>query len=182
LITQTFAHSATSALRRRRRQWRWRVWRARRRQRDRMFAFRPRSVKISSTSRYDSEYRKYRRTAQRIKTGSLCRHLGSLASLPLRVPSGYQPAQWLCCNVIRKLPPSPMRWLPTAWSLSTCLDLLAFCTSSIGRFTRYSPAGTLRGDSGNNITRYPAPRLGMPAGSLVGERRLCPAPFAANDL
>jgi hypothetical protein len=35
----------------------------------------PRSFKSSSTSRSDREYRRYQRTALRIRTGSVCRHL-----------------------------------------------------------------------------------------------------------
>jgi hypothetical protein len=38
-------------------------------------AGRPRSVTSSSTSRYEREYRKYQRTAQRMIAGSKCRHL-----------------------------------------------------------------------------------------------------------
>src|SRR5213593_3544987 len=38
-------------------------------------AARPRSVTSSSTSRYEREYRKYQRTAQRMIAGSKCRHL-----------------------------------------------------------------------------------------------------------
>ena len=38
-------------------------------------AFMPRSLSSSSTSRNESEYRRYPRTAQRISSGSVCRHL-----------------------------------------------------------------------------------------------------------
>src|SRR5690348_12819687 len=36
---------------------------------------RPRSASNSSTSRSESEYRRYQRTAQRISSGAVCRHL-----------------------------------------------------------------------------------------------------------
>ena len=42
---------------------------------DRMRLLCPRSSRSSSTSRYDNEYRRYQRTAQRMSAGSLCRHL-----------------------------------------------------------------------------------------------------------
>ena len=38
-------------------------------------ASRPRSLSNSSTSRNESEYRRYQRTAQRISSGSVCRQL-----------------------------------------------------------------------------------------------------------
>ena len=41
---------------------------------------RPRSARSSSTSRYDSEKRRYQPTARRITSGSNCRHLKRLAT------------------------------------------------------------------------------------------------------
>src|SRR5215831_17993934 len=54
-------------------------------------ASRPRSISNSSTSRSESEYRRYQRTAQRISSGAVCRHLkiaGRVACFT--VFSGYQ--------------------------------------------------------------------------------------------
>ena len=55
-------------------------------------ASRPRSQSSSSTSRNESEYRRYQRTAHRISSGSVCRHLkiaGRIACFTMS--SGYQP-------------------------------------------------------------------------------------------
>ena len=55
-------------------------------------ASRPRSRSSSSTSRNESEYRRYQRTAQRISSGSVCHHLkiaGRIACF--MISSGYQP-------------------------------------------------------------------------------------------
>src|SRR5262245_55424152 len=55
-------------------------------------ASRPRSLSSSSTSRSESEYRRYQRTVQTISSGAVCRHLkiaGRVAFLTLF--SGYQP-------------------------------------------------------------------------------------------
>ena len=54
-------------------------------------AFRPRSLSSSSTSRNESEYRRYRRTAQRISSGSVCRHLKIAGRIVFfMIASGYQ--------------------------------------------------------------------------------------------
>src|ERR1700674_2903877 len=68
----------------------------------------PRSSSSSSTSRSDSEYRKYQRTAQRIRSGSGCRHLkiagrvvilGALqATSPLLRPLATHPSDGLVLN------------------------------------------------------------------------------------
>ena len=53
---------------------------------------RPRSASNSSTSRSKSEYRRYQRTAQKISSGAVCRHLkiaGRFAGFT--VFSGYPP-------------------------------------------------------------------------------------------
>src|SRR6516164_7730616 len=50
---------------------------------------RPRSLISSSTSRYDSEYRKYHRTAHTMITGSKCRHLNK-AGRGLHTAPAYQ--------------------------------------------------------------------------------------------
>jgi hypothetical protein len=58
----------------------------------RMVGLQPALVYSSSTSRSDSEYRKYQRTAQRIRTGSVCRDLKIAGRVAVfGVPSGYQP-------------------------------------------------------------------------------------------
>jgi len=65
----------------------------------RMVGVQTRSSSSSSTSRSDSEYRKYQRTAQRIKTGSVCRHLKIAGRFAIfGVPSGYQSAYSARCN------------------------------------------------------------------------------------
>jgi hypothetical protein len=75
-------------------------------------AGRPRSVRSSSTSRYDSENRRYQRTAQRIVSGAKCRHLNS-AGLGLVIGSSLSdlfpgvlqhiPLEWLIGAARRKL-------------------------------------------------------------------------------
>jgi hypothetical protein len=52
-------------------------------------AGRPRSVRSSSTFRYDSENRRYQPTAQVITAGSKWRHLNK-GGLGFRIPAGYQ--------------------------------------------------------------------------------------------
>src|SRR6202790_535613 len=55
-------------------------------------ACRPRSVSNSSTSRSESEYRRYQRTAQRISSGAVCRHLKIAGRVAFfTVFSDYQP-------------------------------------------------------------------------------------------
>ena len=55
-------------------------------------ASRPRSRSSSSTSRNESEYRRYQRTAQRISSGSVCRHLKIAGRIAFfTICSGYQP-------------------------------------------------------------------------------------------
>src|SRR4030095_2653685 len=49
----------------------------------------PRSITSSATSRSESEYLKYHRTAQRMIVGSKCRHLKS-AGLGLHTVTAYQ--------------------------------------------------------------------------------------------
>ena len=52
----------------------------------------PRSLSSSSTSRNDSEYRRYQRTAHRIRSGSVCRHLKIAGRIAfVTISSGYQP-------------------------------------------------------------------------------------------
>ena len=52
----------------------------------------PRSLSSSSTSRNESEYRRYQRTAQRISSGSVCRHLKIAGRIVFfMIASGYQP-------------------------------------------------------------------------------------------
>ena len=54
-------------------------------------AFRPRSLSSSSTSRNESEYRRYQRTAQRISSGSVCRHLKIAGRIVFfMISSGYK--------------------------------------------------------------------------------------------
>ena len=69
-------------------------------------ASRPRSFRSSSTSRSDSEYRRYQRTALRMRTGSVCRHLkiagrvaisGSLQATSRRIDAvATQPSRLEC--------------------------------------------------------------------------------------
>ena len=55
-------------------------------------ASRPRSLSSSSTSRNESEYRRYQRTAHRISAGSVCRHLKIVGRIAcFTISSGYQP-------------------------------------------------------------------------------------------
>ena len=55
-------------------------------------ASRPRSRSSSSTSRNESEYRRYQRTAHRISPGSVCRHLNIAGRIAFfMISSGYQP-------------------------------------------------------------------------------------------
>jgi len=55
-------------------------------------AARPRSLSSSSTSRSESEYRRYQRTAQTISSGAVCRHLKIADRVAfLTLFSGYQP-------------------------------------------------------------------------------------------
>ena len=55
-------------------------------------ASRPRSLRSSSTSRNESEYRSYSRTAQRIRPGPVCRHLKIAARIVFFMTSSdYQP-------------------------------------------------------------------------------------------
>ena len=52
----------------------------------------PRSLSNSSTSRNESEYRRYQRTAQRISSGSVCRHLKIAGRIAFfMICSGYPP-------------------------------------------------------------------------------------------
>ena len=54
--------------------------------------FRPRSLSRSSTSRNEREYRSYPRTAQRISSGSVCRHLKIAGRIVFcMISSSYQP-------------------------------------------------------------------------------------------
>src|SRR5215831_21309427 len=70
------------------------------------WAARPRSPTSSSTSRYEREYRKYQRTAQRMIAGSKWRHLNK-AGLGLHTAPAYQnPAPDL--QVIRTSACSPL--------------------------------------------------------------------------
>src|SRR5208282_3702869 len=58
----------------------------------RVTASRPRSANNSSTSRSDSEYRRYQRTAQRISSGAVCRHLKIAGRVAFfTISSDYQP-------------------------------------------------------------------------------------------
>src|SRR5208282_4741774 len=58
----------------------------------RVSASRPRSASNSSTSRSESEYRRYQRTAQRISSGAVCRHLKIAGRVAFfTVFSDYQP-------------------------------------------------------------------------------------------
>src|SRR5271163_2022719 len=55
-------------------------------------AARPRSASNSSTSRNDSEYRRYQRTAHRISSGAVCRHLKIVGRVAcFTIVSAYQP-------------------------------------------------------------------------------------------
>ena len=55
-------------------------------------ASRPRSLSSSSTSRNESEYRRYQRTAHRISSGSVCRHLKIAGRIAFfMISSAYQP-------------------------------------------------------------------------------------------
>ena len=52
----------------------------------------PRSLSSSSTSRNESEYRRDQRTAQRISSGSVCRHLKITGRIAFfMISSGYPP-------------------------------------------------------------------------------------------
>ena len=76
-------------------------------------AFRPRSPRSYSTSRNESEYRKYQRTAQRISPGSVCRHLKIAGRIVFfMISSGYQP---LSAKVATQPPSETL--LPTPRSL-----------------------------------------------------------------
>ena len=62
-------------------------------------ASRPRSASNSSTSRNESEYRRYQRTAQIISSGAVCRHLKISGRIVFfTISSGYQPAVRQSCN------------------------------------------------------------------------------------
>ena len=62
-------------------------------------AFRPRALSSSSTSRNESEYRRYQRTAQRISSGSVCRHLKIAGRIVFfMISSGYPPPSGQSCN------------------------------------------------------------------------------------
>jgi len=57
-------------------------------------ASRPRSANNSSTSRSDSENRRYQRTAQRITSGAVCRHLNIAGRVAFfTIFADYQPIQ-----------------------------------------------------------------------------------------
>ena len=64
----------------------------------RMICFQPTSSSSSSTSRSDNEYRRYQRTAHRMRAGYVCRHLKTLVGLPSQDPFRLEPAQRRSCN------------------------------------------------------------------------------------
>src|SRR5713226_2894115 len=61
-------------------------------------AGRPRSMSNSSTSRYESENRRYQRTAQTIISGSKCRHLNSAGRGLIMDTAAYQTRSLGFCN------------------------------------------------------------------------------------
>jgi len=62
-------------------------------------ASRPRSFRSSSTSRSDSEYRRYQRTALRIRTGSVCRHLKIAGRVAIAdCIRAHHPVPFTSCN------------------------------------------------------------------------------------
>src|ERR1700682_1973331 len=62
-------------------------------------AGRPRSASNSSTSRYESENRRYQRTAQTMTSGSKCRHLNSAGrGLIMEYTAAYQTRSLGFCN------------------------------------------------------------------------------------
>src|ERR1700694_4547715 len=68
-------------------------------------AGRPRSMSNSATSRYESENRRYQRTAQTMISGSKCRHLNSAGrGLLMEYTAGYQTHPLGFCNIALKLP------------------------------------------------------------------------------
>ena len=68
-------------------------------------ASRPCSLSSSSTSRNESEYRRVQRTAQRISSGSVCRHLKIAGRIAFfMISSGYQP-RWPKLQHIRRMQP-----------------------------------------------------------------------------
>src|SRR6266436_2600224 len=63
-------------------------------------AERPRSRSNSSTSRYESENRRYQRTAQTMISGSKCRHLNSAGRvLIMEYTAAYQARSLSFCNI-----------------------------------------------------------------------------------
>src|SRR4026207_458627 len=65
-------------------------------------AGRPRSRSNSSTSRYESENRRYQRTAQTMISGSKCRHLNSAGhGLIMEYTAAYQTRPLSLCNTAR---------------------------------------------------------------------------------
>ena len=57
----------------------------------------PRSANNSSTSRSESEYRRYQRTAQRITSGAVCRHLNIAGRVAFfTIFADYQPFSQSC--------------------------------------------------------------------------------------
>ena len=82
------------------------------------FASRPRSLSSSSTSRNESEYRRYQRTAQRISSGSVCRHLkiaGRIACF--MISSGHPPSAKVATQPLELPGPTTARVLSSECSV-----------------------------------------------------------------
>ena len=102
-------------------------------------AFRPRSPRSSSTSRNDSEYHRYQRTAQRINSGSVCRYLKIAGRVVFfMISSGYQ-------SPSAKVATQPFRNLPllilSSTTTSTCDDPSVHGTISGSTAPLHLPSG-----------------------------------------
>ena len=105
---------------------------------------RPRSLSSSATSRNESEYRRYQRTAHKISAGSVCRHLKIAGRIAFFIISlGYQ---------------SPPATVATQPATSTVSAQASSTVADAGTKTRHEPPKIGSGRCGSKHTTSPKPR------------------------